>query len=50
MYYAHEVQQLARAYIPFQELGELFRPECALVHGTAFPELYQPYEYEYGKE
>ena len=43
MQYSHEAQQLARAYIPFQKLGELFTPECALLHGTLFPELFQPY-------
>ena len=47
MQHYHEAQQLARAYIPFQIFGELYTPECALVHGTAFPELYQPYECEY---
>ena len=47
MQYYHETGQLARAYIPFQKLGELFTPDCALLHGTAFQNLYQPYEYEY---
>ena len=47
MQFYHDALQLARAYIPFQTLGELFTPECALLHGTAFLNLYQPYEYEY---
>ena len=54
MQHDHETRQLARAYVPFQErIGELYRPECALMHGTVFPELHQPYEYAgngYGKE
>ena len=47
MHYYHEAQQLARAYIPFQEFRELYSPECALTHGTVFPELSKPYEIEY---
>ena len=46
MQYNNESQQLARAYIPFQQLGELFTPECALVYGTAFLELHQPYVFQ----
>ena len=46
MQYYHEARQLARAYIPFQQLGELFTPECALANGTAFLELHQPYQYQ----
>ena len=45
----HDAHHLARAFIPFQELGELYAPVCALVHGTAFPELHQPYEREYAE-
>lgn len=36
--------RLAAAYVPFQELCTLFSPVEALKHGTAFPELYSPYE------
>lgn len=39
--------KLATAYVPFQILCELFKPLTALSKGTAFPELYSPYE---GKE
>ena len=34
---------LANAYVPYQQGEELFTPEEALVHGTAFPELVSPY-------
>ncbi len=34
---------LANAYVPYQDLDELFCPEEALEHGTAFPELVSPY-------
>lgn len=44
MQYYHEAQQLARAHVPSQKFGEIYSPKCALVYGTAFPELYQPYE------
>ena len=55
MQYYQEAGPLARAYIPFQKFGELFTPECALFRGTAFLNLFQPYEreyagYSYGKE
>ena len=39
--------KLATAYIPFEILCSLFKPLEALNKGTAFPELYSPYE---GKE
>ena len=35
--------RLAMAYVPFQILCELFKPLEALNKGTAFPELYSPY-------
>ena len=35
---------IAQAYVPYQEAGELFCPETALMKGTAFPELYVPYK------
>lgn len=34
---------LANAYVPYQQGEELFTPEEALAHGTAFPELVSPY-------
>jgi hypothetical protein len=36
--------RLAAAYVPWQKLCELFNPLEALKKGTAFPELYSPYE------
>jgi hypothetical protein len=39
--------RLAMAYVPFQKLCTLFSPMEALKRGTAFPELFSPYE---GKE
>ena len=36
--------RLAAAYVPFQFLCELFNPIEALKSGTAFPELFSPYE------
>ena len=35
--------RLARAYVPFQRLCNLYNPKEALNKGTAFPELYSPY-------
>lgn len=35
--------QLARAYVPFQRLNQVFDPKEALMKGTLFPELYMPY-------
>lgn len=36
--------RLAQAYVPFQYLCELFSPIDSLKKGTAFPELFSPYE------
>lgn len=36
--------QLARAYVPFQRLNQVFDPKEALMKGTLFPELYMPYK------
>jgi hypothetical protein len=36
--------RLAAAYVPYQKMCELFKPIEALKRGTAFPELYSPYE------
>ena len=36
--------RLAAAYVPYQKLCTLFSPMEALKKGTAFPELYSPYE------
>jgi len=36
-------KELARAYIPMQGFGELFKPEVGLRKGTIFPELFKPY-------
>lgn len=36
--------RLAAAYVPYQKLCTLFKPIEALKRGTAFPELYSPYE------
>ena len=38
--------RLATAYVPYQKLCTLFKPIEALKRGTAFPELYSPYEGE----
>jgi len=35
---------LARAYVPFQIMNQVFSPNEALKNGTLFPELYRPYE------
>ena len=35
--------KLARAYVPFQVMGKIFEPMKALLRGTIFPELYDPY-------
>jgi hypothetical protein len=35
--------RLAAAYVPFQFLCKMFSPLDALRKGTAFPELYSPY-------
>ena len=34
---------LAMAYIPWQELQEVYEPEAGLRHGTIFPELNKPF-------
>ena len=36
--------RLAAAYVPYENLCALFTPVEALKRGTAFPELYSPYE------
>lgn len=36
--------RLAAAYVPFQKMCTLFNPIEALKNGTAFPELFSPYE------
>jgi hypothetical protein len=36
--------RLAAAYVPYQKLCTLLSPVEALTLGTAFPELYSPYE------
>lgn len=36
--------RLAAGYVPFQQMCELFNPIEALSKGTAFPELYSPYD------
>lgn len=36
--------RLAAAYVPFQKLCTLLSPMEALTLGTAFPELFSPYE------
>lgn len=35
--------RLARSYVPFQYMGEVYEPLEALKKGTLFPELYMPY-------
>ena len=39
-----EVNRLARAFVPRQRAGETFDSAQALRNGTAFPELYMPYD------
>ncbi|GFN36875.1 spore coat associated protein CotJA [Tepidimicrobium xylanilyticum] len=41
-------KQLARVYIPFQIMNQVFSPSEALMRGTLFPELYMPYRKERG--
>jgi hypothetical protein len=36
--------RLARAYVPFQIMNQVFSPDEALRKGTLFPELYEPYK------
>jgi hypothetical protein len=37
---------LARAYVPFQRLHQVYTPSEALEKGTLFPELYMSYDEE----
>lgn len=39
--------RLATAYVPWQRYGRLFSPREALMRGTLFPDLYQPYGKHY---
>ncbi len=41
--------RLAAAYVPYQQMCTLLSPLDALRHGTAFPELYSPYDRKYKK-
>ena len=44
-YYAQRSQEaLARAYVPFQIMNQVYSPSEALEKGTLFPELYMPYK------
>jgi hypothetical protein len=36
--------RLAAGYVPYQQMCELFDPIDALKKGTAFPELFSPYD------
>lgn len=36
-------KELARAYVPFQIMNQVFNQREALRRGTLFPELYMPY-------
>jgi len=38
--------ELATAYVPYQQWGELYPPGEALMKGTIFPALYRPYREE----
>ncbi|NLX62687.1 MAG: spore coat associated protein CotJA [Tissierellia bacterium] len=38
--------ELARAYVPFQRLNQVYDPKEALMKGTLFPELFMPYKKE----
>jgi len=35
--------KLAQAYVPWQQMGQVFSPAEALAHGTIFPELVSLY-------
>ncbi len=37
------VFQLAKAYVPFQQLCTVYHPRVGLQRGTIFPELDRPY-------
>lgn len=39
--------RLAAAYVPWQKMCQLFNPIEALKRGTAFPELYSPFDPPY---
>ena len=41
--------RLAAAYVPYETMCVIFPPMEALMRGTAFPELYSPYEGEVKK-
>jgi len=41
-------KNLARAYVPFQYMNQVYSPEEALRKGTIFPELYKPYKINKG--
>ena len=44
-YYGREKENiLARAYVPFQIINQVYSPSEALKRGTLFPELYRPYK------
>ena len=34
---------LAMAYVPWQYFNTVYEPDCALKHGTIFPELNKPF-------
>ncbi|WP_317366387.1 spore coat associated protein CotJA [uncultured Tyzzerella sp.] len=38
-----KVDELARAYVPFQKLCSIYDKDEAMVKGTIFPELASPY-------
>lgn len=47
-YYDYERRKgdaLARAYVPFQIMNQVFDSSEALKKGTLFPELYKPYTF-----
>ena len=39
------VNDLARAFVPFQKYCSIFEPCEAFIAGTIFPELYKPEQY-----
>lgn len=39
-----DVEELARAYVPYQKICSYFEPKEALIKGTVFPSLYRPYK------
>ena len=46
----HANKELARAYIPSQQIKRLFPLMTSLEKGTVFPELSMPYDYHWKKE